>query len=74
MVASGRAGGVRTRGSLGRTEKMEEWVGGNGLEEVDGHVLDGMMAMDVEELAAKAVKAMEGYFIGVDAGPAGTQE
>ena len=36
---------------------MEVWLGGgNGPEEVDGRVSDGMMAMDVEELAARAVK------------------
>ena len=40
--------------------------GGNSLEEVDGCVSDGMMAMDVEELAARVVKAVEGHFIGVE--------
>ena len=54
---------------------MEVWVGGgNGPEEIDGCVPDGMMAMDVEELAARAVKAVEGHLIGVNCGPAGTQE
>jgi hypothetical protein len=54
---------------------MEVWVGGrNGPEEIDGCVPDGMMAMDVEELAARAVKVVEGHLIGVNCGPAGTQE
>ena len=33
-----------------------------------------MMAMDVEKLAARAVKAVEGHLIGVNGGPARTQE
>ena len=37
-------------------------------------VQDGMMAMDVEKLAARAVKAVEGHLIGVNGGPAGIQE
>jgi hypothetical protein len=54
---------------------MEVWVGGgNGPEEIDGCVPDGMMLMDVEELVAIAVKAVEGHLIGVNCGPAGTQE
>ena len=32
------------------------------------------MAMDVEKLAARAVKAVEGHLIGVNGGPARTQE
>ena len=43
--------GVRTRGSLGSAERMEVWLGGG-----NGPDPDGMMAMDFEELAARAVK------------------
>ena len=43
--------GIRTRGSLGRVERMEVWLGGG-----NGPDPDGMMAMDFEELAARAVK------------------
>ena len=45
----------RTRGSLGRTERMKEWV----EETADGSVPHGVVAMDVEKLAARAVKAVE---------------
>ena len=43
--------GVRTRGSLGSAERMEVWLGGG-----NGPDPDGTMAMDFEELAARAVK------------------
>ena len=33
-----------------------------------------MVAVDVEELAAGAVEAVEGHLIGIDGGAAGTQE
>jgi len=46
--------------SFGRTENGG-MGGGNGLkEEVDGHVSHGVVAVDIEELAAEAVKAVEG--------------
>ena len=57
--------GRSVRGSLGRTERMEEWV----EEKVYGCVPHGMVAVDVEELAAGAVKA-----VGIDGRAARTQE
>ena len=48
--------------------------GGDGVEQVDGCIPHSMMAVDVEELAAGAVKAVEGRLIGIDGGAARTQE
>ena len=48
--------------------------GGDGVEQVDGSVLHGMMAVDNEKLAAGAVEAVEGRLISIDGGAAGTQE
>ena len=48
--------------------------GGDGIEKVDGCVSHSMVAVDVEELAAVAVKAVEGRLIGIDSGAVGTQE
>ncbi len=67
--------GVRTRGSLGRFERMEVWVEETARRRsMVVRVQDGMMAMDIEKLAARAVKAVEGHLIGVNGGPAGIQE
>ena len=48
--------------------------GGDGVEKVNGCVLHGMVAVDVEELAAGVVKAVEGRLVGIDGGAARTQE
>jgi hypothetical protein len=48
--------------------------GGDGVEQVDGCIPHSMVAVDVEELAAGAVKAVEGRLIGIGGGAAGTQE
>ena len=48
--------------------------GGDGVEQVDGSIPHSMVAVDVEELAAGIVKAVEGWLIGIDGGAAGTQE
>ena len=39
------------------------------MKQVDGRVPHGMEAVDVEELAAEAVEAAEGFLIGDDGGP-----
>ena len=43
--------------------------GGDGVEQVDGSVLHGMMAVDNEKLAAGAVEAVEGRLISIDGEP-----
>ena len=48
--------------------------GGDGVEKVYGCVPHGMVAVDVEELAAGAVEAVEGRLVGIDGRAAGTQE
>ena len=48
--------------------------GGDGVEQVDGCIPHSMVAVDVEELAAGAVKAVEGRIIGINGRDAGTQE
>ena len=48
--------------------------GGDGVEKVDGCVQHGMVAVDVEKLAAGAVKAVEGRLVGIDGRAARTQE
>ncbi len=40
--------------------------GGDGVEKVDGCVSHGMVAVDVEELAAGAVEAVKGRLVGID--------
>ena len=40
--------------------------GGDGVEKVYGCVPHGMVAVDVEELAAGAVEAVEGRLVGID--------
>ena len=42
--------------------------GGDGVEKVNGCVPHGMVAVDVEKLAAGAVKAVEGRLVGIDGG------
>jgi hypothetical protein len=63
--------GGSTSGSLGRTDRMEVSVGGgDGVEKVDGCIPHGMVvAVDVKELAAGAVEAVEGRLVGIDGGP-----
>ena len=48
--------------------------GGDGVEKVDGCVPHGMVAVEVEELAAGAVEAVEGRLVGIDVRAARTQE
>ncbi len=48
--------------------------GGDGVQQVDACIPYSMVAVDVEELAAGAVKAVVGRLIGIDGGAAGTQE
>ena len=48
--------------------------GGDGVEKVYGCVPHGMVAVDVEELAAGAVEAVEGRLVGIDGRAARTQE
>ena len=48
--------------------------GGDGVEKVDGCVPLGMVAVDVEELAAGAVEVVERRLVGIDGGAAGTQK
>ncbi len=48
--------------------------GGDGVEKVNGCVPHGMVAVDVEKLAAGAVKAVEGRLFGIDGRAARTQE
>ena len=45
--------------------------GGDGIDKVDGCVPHSMVAVDVEELAAGAVKAVEGRLIGINSGVVG---
>ena len=45
---------------------------GDGAEKIDGCVPHGMVAMNVEELAARAVEAVEGGLVGIDDGAART--
>ena len=71
----GEAGGV-VRGKderLLRKDRKDRGVGGrDGVEEVDGGVPHGMVAMNVEKLAVGAVEAVERHFVGIDGRPAGT--
>jgi hypothetical protein len=48
--------------------------GGDGVEKVDGCVPHGMVAVDVEELAAGAVEVVEGRLVGIDGGAADTNK
>ena len=40
--------------------------GGDGLEEVESCVSNGVVAMDIQELTAGVVEAVEGHIIGID--------
>ena len=48
--------------------------GGDGVEKVYGCIPHGMVAVDVEELAAGAVEAVEGRLVGINGRAARTQE
>jgi hypothetical protein len=60
--------GGSSRGSLGRTDRMEVWVEETALRR------SMVVAVDVEKLAAGAVKAVEGRLVDIDGRAARTQE
>jgi hypothetical protein len=46
----------------------------DGVEQVDGGIANGVVAVDDEELAGRAVKAVEWHVVGVDCATTGTED
>jgi hypothetical protein len=63
---TGVVGGREDEGLLGKDGEDGGVRGGDGVEQVDGGVADGIVAVNVEELTGGAVEAVEGHVVGID--------
>ena len=48
--------------------------GSDGVEQVDGGIANGIVAVDVEELAGRVVKAVKCHVVGVDCATTRTED
>jgi hypothetical protein len=62
---TGVVGGRKDKGLLGEDREDGGVRRSDGVEQVDGGIANGIVAVDVEELTGRAVKAMKWYVVGV---------
>ena len=63
---TGVVGGRKDEGLLGEDREDGGVKRSDGVEQVDGSIANGIVAVDVEELTGRAVKAMKWHVVGVD--------
>ena len=63
---TGIVGGRENEGLLGKDGEDGGVRGDDGVEQVDGGVADGIVAVNVEELTGGAVEAVKGHVVGID--------
>ena len=72
---TGVVGGRKDKGLLGEDREDGGVRRSDGVEqEVDGGIANGIVAMDVEELTGRAVKAVKWHVIGVDCATTRTED
>jgi hypothetical protein len=71
---SGVIGGRKDEGLLGGDGEDGGVRGSDGVEQVDGGIANGVVAVDVEELNGRAVEAVEWHVVGVDCATTGTED
>ena len=71
---TGVIGGRKDEGLLGEDGEDGGVRGGDGVEQVDGGIANGIVAVDVEELTGRTVEAVEWHVVDVDCATTGTED
>ena len=66
---TGVVGGRKDKGLLGEDREDGGVRGSDGVEQVGGGIENGIVAVDIEELAGRTVEAVEWHVVGVDLRP-----
>ena len=71
---AGVIGGRKDEGLLGEDGEDGGVRGDDGVEQVDGGVANGIVAVDVEKLTGRTVEAVKWHIVGVDCATTGTED
>ena len=71
---TGVVGGRKDEGLFGEDGEDGGVRGSDGVEQIDGGIANGVVAVDVEELTGRAVKAVEWHVVGVDSATTRTKD
>ena len=71
---AGVVGGRKDKGLLGEDRDDGGVRRSDGVEQVDGGIANGIVAVDVEELTGRAVKAVKWHVVGVDCATTRTED
>jgi hypothetical protein len=71
---TGIIGGRKDEGLLGEDGEDGGVRGGDGVEQVDGGIANGIVAVDIEELTGRTVEAVEWHVVDVDCATTGTED
>jgi hypothetical protein len=71
---TGVVGGRKDKGLLGEDREDGGVRRSDGVEQVDGGIANGIMAVDVEKLTGRAVKAVKWHVVGVDCATTRTED
>ncbi len=71
---TGVVGGKKDEGLLGEDGEDGDVRGSDGVEQVDGGIANGIVAVDVEELTGRAVTAVKWHVVGVDCATTRTED
>ena len=71
---AGVVGGRKDKGLLGEDRDDGGVRGSDGVEQVNGGIANGIVAVDIEELTGRIVEAVEWHVIGVDCATTGTED
>ena len=71
---TGVVGGRKDEGLLGEDGEDGGVRGGDGVEQVDGGIANGIVAVDVEKLTGRTVEAVKWHVVGVDCATTGTED
>jgi hypothetical protein len=67
-------GGRKDKGLLGENRDDGGVRRSDGVEQVDGGIANGIVAVDVEELTGRTVKAVKWHVVGVDCAATRTED
>ena len=70
----GVVGGRKDEGLLGEDGEDGGVRRGDGVEQVDGGIANGIVAVDIEKLAGRTVEAVEWHVVDVDCATTGTKD
>ena len=71
---AGVVGGRKDKGLLGEDRDDGGVRGSDGVEQVNGGIANGIVAVDVEELTGRAVKAVKWHVVGIDCATTRTED